>query len=148
MAKKKTNAAAKKLQKKIGTGGVVLVALTFVIALALGAFVSYTMTKNDDFYLTTPEEQLLIAGVAYDYTTIRGDFYAVSMGKNVRGDVVVTPSFDVGEDGKVTFEPGVYYISYTLPMAFGTREVVKYTTITVMPTVDGSTSFVGGGANG
>ncbi len=144
MAKKSTSKAVKKLQKKIGTGGIILVLVVLLLSAGAGAYLSYTITKNDDFYLTSDSEVVLIAGEKQTYATLRGDYYAMSMGKNVRGDVVVTPSFEVEEDGTVTFEPGVYYISYTLPMAFGTQEVVKYKTITVIPTPNASQ---GGGTN-
>ena len=144
MAKKSTSRAVKKLQKKIGAGGIILVLLALLIGVGAGAFLAYTMTKNDDFYLTGDSEITVFAGQKQSYASLRGDYYAVSMGKNVRADVVVTPSFEVGADGTVVLEPGVYYISYTLPCLFGTQEVVKYKTITVLPA---PTATQGGGTN-
>ena len=144
MAKKSTSKAVKKLQKKIGTGGIVLVLLALVIGIGGGAFLAHHITKNDDFYLTGDSELVVIAGERQNYATLRGDYYAMSMGKNVRSDVVVTPSFEVEADGTVVLDAGVYYISYALPTLFGTQEIVKYRTITVIPA---ATSIQGGGTN-
>ena len=140
MAKKTASKAVRKLQKKIGTVGMVLTILALVIGIAIGVVLAISKTGKDDFYLTGDKDIIIVAGETKSWSSLRGDFYAVHLGKNVKMKVMVNPSFEVGEDGNVTLEEGTYYISYTMPALFGTQEVVLYRTITVIPELTGGDS--------
>ena len=61
MAKKTASKAVKKLQKKIGTAGMVLTILALVIGIAIGAVLAYSKTGKDDFYLAG-DKDIIIAG--------------------------------------------------------------------------------------
>lgn len=142
MAKNTAKKAVKKLQKKIGPVGIALVIIALVVGIGVGVFLSYIQTGEDDFYLLGDKNLEVMAGETIDYSTLKGDFYAVHMGKDVKNTIQVTPSFEVGVDGYVVLEEGTYCISYTMPSLFGTQEVVLYRTITVV------SENAGGDSNG
>lgn len=151
---KQNGTASKQVRKKVGktvkkqgSGAILAMVIVFALALAAGVFVSRLLTKNDDFYLLTRKEQVLTAGITYQMSELTSECYAVSFGKDVSDRVAVTPSFEVADDGSVTFAEGKYNITYTMPAFFGLAKIDRVAYITVVPEGDGTALTAAGGAS-
>jgi hypothetical protein len=137
---------ASKAKKKLGTGAFVLLAVTLVVSIALGAALAHYVTRGDTFRLHSTETILLEAGQSYSYSDLLTDYDAVSLGRDVSASVTVTPSFEVASDGTVTLDAGTYYITYTMPVFFDLKQVDRIATIRVQEAEDAS-AVQGGGVN-
>ena len=107
---------AQKALKKLHKGYLIVMVVTLLIGVAVGAYYAYTLTANDKFELIGEKSSTVRVGDTLSYTD--EGIKCTSMGKDVSDKVQIRTNMTRSADGKTftgsTDTEGEYFIEYTI----------------------------------